>query len=135
MLETIMALLTLPVQHDQLKCLAKAVYHEARGEPYEGQIAVAQVVLNRTKDDNYPKTVCEVVYQPAQFSSITDTKFDEQSDAWEKAVIVAYYTYTGLISQDLTNGATKFYNPVKVKKKPRWAKRMLAKIGNHHFYG
>ena len=54
---------------DQVHCLAEAVYHESRGEPLDGQAAVARVVMNRTKfPKQFGSTICEVVYQPGQFS-------------------------------------------------------------------
>lgn len=53
---------------ESLLCLTLAVFHEARSEPVEAQVAVAQVALNRSRDKDFPKTVCEVVYAPRAFS-------------------------------------------------------------------
>ena len=56
------------VDKEQHKCLAMNIYHEARSESMQGQIAVAQVTLNRVEHDKWPSTICEVVYEPKQFS-------------------------------------------------------------------
>ena len=56
------------VDSKQHECLAMNIYHEARGERMEGQIAVAQVTLNRAAHEEWPSTICDVVYQPKQFS-------------------------------------------------------------------
>ena len=74
------------------ECLARAVYFEARGESLEGQLAVADVVLNRVASKRYPDTICAVVVQRAQFSFIRDGRFppvDRSTKAWRKAVAVA----------------------------------------------
>src|SRR3954464_11035076 len=73
-------------------CLAKAVYFESRGEPIEGQLAVAEVVMNRAASGRYPTSLCEVITQKAQFSFIRNGRFptpDETSPAWRKAVAIA----------------------------------------------
>lgn len=57
-----------PIDHAQAKCLATAIYFESRSEPVSGMAAVAMTVLNRVNSNRYPDTVCEVVYQPYQFS-------------------------------------------------------------------
>lgn len=74
------------------ECLARAVYFEARGESLDGQLAVADVVLNRVASKRYPDTICAVVVQRAQFSFIRDGQFpqvDRSTKAWRKAVAVA----------------------------------------------
>src|SRR4030095_3207335 len=83
----------------ELACLAGAVYFEARGEPIEGQLAVAEVVLNRAASGEYPSSICEVVMQPAQFSFVRDGRFpaiDTGSDAWRTAVAVAHIAAANL---------------------------------------
>src|SRR5947209_6711056 len=77
--------------HEEL-CLAKAVYFEARGETIEGQLAVAEVVLNRARSGRFASSICGVVTQPAQFSFIRAGKFpavNESSDCWKKALAIA----------------------------------------------
>lgn len=65
-------------------CLALAIYYETRSEPLEGQLAVAKVILNRVDSDHYPNDVCDVVYQPRQFSFTHDGKPERpRHDSWE----------------------------------------------------
>jgi spore germination cell wall hydrolase CwlJ-like protein len=91
-------------------CLSANVYHEARGEAFEDQIAVAHVVLNRVADSRWPYTVCEVITQRAQFSWYGDDFPDTIQDlvAFKKNVQNALFVYTGIVA-DLTDGATHYY--------------------------
>ena len=72
---------------DDLRCLATAVYHESKGEPVEGQLAVAQVILNRVESGRYAKSVCGVVRQPGQFTFAYRTP--AESAYWRTAQAVA----------------------------------------------
>ncbi|MBA5779279.1 cell wall hydrolase [Stappia sp. F7233] len=123
------------------RCLAEAVYFEARGEPETGQVAVAQVVLNRVRNPAYPDTICKVVYQNrhkrnrCQFSFACDGIRDRISSkaAWETAQRVAKDAVDGdEYIEDV--GASTHYHATYVK--PRWARSMkrLDKIGRHIFY-
>ena len=120
--------------HEQ-DCLANAVYFEARGEPIEGQLAVAEVVLNRTQSGRYPATICEVVTQPWQFSFVRDgiiPAADRGSEAWRKAVAVARIAEAGatrLLPRDVL-----WYHADYVS--PSWGHRLArnTKIGLHIFY-
>ena len=127
----------------EMKCLADAIYFEARSEPERGQIAVAQVVLNRLKNPAYPNTICGVVYQNknmrnrCQFSfacdgirdRITDRKSWAEAQALAKRVLDDKRT---LYQADV--GASTHYHATYVK--PRWARHMtkMQKIGRHIFY-
>lgn len=130
----------------EVKCLADNIYFEAKSEPYEGQLAVAQVTLNRVEHPQYPKTVCGVVWQQskdrrsgrrvAQFSWTLDGRSDipKSKSAYEEAYAIAeeallYGTKSAIIGTDAL-----FYHANYVK--PRWARRMdrVAQIGNHIFY-
>ena len=124
------------VSEKQQACLAKAVYFEARGEPIKGQLAVADVVLNRAASGKYPSTICEVVTQKAQFSFIEDGRFPEpnkDSKAWRKAVAVARLARNEIaeaVPQDVLWYHADYVAPV-------W-RHGLAKsdqIGAHIFYG
>lgn len=116
-------------------CLAKAVYFEARGESLEGQLAVAQVVINRAASGRYPASLCGVVTQPRQFSFINRGKFptpDMSSDAWRKAVAVsrvAQEKLAGTLAPDVLWYHASYVNP-------GWGKRLRrsAQIGLHVFY-
>lgn len=131
-----------------LVCLALNVYHEARDQPFIGQVAVAQVVMNRVQDHRYPDTICEVVKQgptykwalgfpvrnKCQFSWYCDGKSDEakNKDAWEEALLVAHGVYGGNLD-DFVEGATH-YHAYYVK--PEWAKTKtpIVRISDHVFY-
>ena len=127
----------------ETKCLATAIYFEARGEPERGQIAVAQVVLNRLKNPAYPNTICAVVYQNknkrhrCQFSFACDGIPDRITDrrAWSESQALA----TKILGDDRTMflsdvGAATHYHANYVR--PRWARAMkkVDKIGRHIFY-
>ena len=125
----------------ELWCLATAIYFEARGEAYRGQVAVAQVVLNRVKDHRYPNTICGVVYQnqhrrnSCQFSfacdGIPETITDRQS--WAQAEDIAKRYTTGELYLTEVGDATH-YHATYVR--PAWAPRMqkVTQIGLHIFY-
>jgi spore germination cell wall hydrolase CwlJ-like protein len=127
----------------EMKCLAEAIYFEARGEPEEGRIAVAQVVLNRLKNPAYPSTICGVVYQNknkrnrCQFSFACDGIRDRitNKSAWVEAQALAKRVLDDdkhLYIADV--GASTHYHATYVK--PRWARKMTKKdkIGRHIFY-
>jgi spore germination cell wall hydrolase CwlJ-like protein len=116
-------------------CLANAVYFEARSEPIEGQLAVAQVVLNRAASGIYPAGLCDVIKQHAQFSFIRKGEIpaaDKSSAAWRKAVAIAHIASEKLASEVAPN--TLWYHASYVA--PKWKRRLTrqAKIGLHIFY-
>jgi hypothetical protein len=122
-------------QSEQELCLAKAVYFEARGETLEGQLAVAEVVLNRASSGRYPPTICAVVTQPAQFSFIRGGKFpavDPNSDCWKKALAIADVATKHLATSLAPN--VLWYHATYVA--PAWGrqKTRAAQIGTHIFY-
>ena len=123
------------IEGEQKHCLAGAVYFEARGEPLDGQLAVAEVVLNRAASGRYPATICEVVTQKAQFSFIRDGEFppiNKASKAWEKAVAIAEIASRELDSK--LKSDVLWYHADYVS--PSWGKRLSkeTKIGLHIFY-
>jgi spore germination cell wall hydrolase CwlJ-like protein len=117
------------------ECLANAVYFEARSEPIEGQLAVAEVVLNRAASGRYPSDLCAVITQKAQFSFIRHGRFphaDRGSDAWRKAVAIASIArqkLAGSLPSDVL-----WYHATYVS--PSWGKRLTrqTQIGLHIFY-
>ena len=134
-------------------CLALNTYHEAKNQSTVGQIATAQVVMNRVEDNRFPNTVCEVVKQGptrpswedpnkeypikhrCQFSWYCDGKSDvpKNEKAWRKAQDVAFLVLYDKIKLDVTEGATH-YNATYVK--PAWAKtkKRTTRIEKHIFY-
>jgi spore germination cell wall hydrolase CwlJ-like protein len=123
------------------RCLAEAVYFEARGESEEGQAAVAQVILNRVHSEHYPDSVCDVVYQNrnrknrCQFSFACDGRDDRirNNDAWSTAQRIAREVGEGRTWLEEVSYATH-YHATYVK--PRWIRDMVKqdKIGRHIFY-
>lgn len=117
-----------------VKCLAQNIYHEARGDSTRGQIAVAHVVINRTKNDAYPDDVCSVVWDKAQFSWTLDNSLWKITDqkSYEKAKKIASEVLLGE-HKDITNGATHYYEPTLVD--PEWSDHGVnkRKIGSHLF--
>lgn len=118
-----------------LLCLALNVYHEARGEPFAGQMAVAQVTLRRAQFDE--RKVCKVVVAPRQFSwtNKRQPKPTERA-AWGRAVLAAKKAllWAKGVGPDHSNGATHFHARYV---KPYWSRvgTRVAVIGGHYFYG
>jgi spore germination cell wall hydrolase CwlJ-like protein len=117
------------------ECLANAVYFEARSEPIEGQLAVAEVVMNRASSGRYPTDLCSVITQKAQFSFIRRGKFpraNRDSEAWKKAVAIAAIARQKLAGT-LPSGVL-WYHASYVS--PKWGKRLTkqTQIGLHIFY-
>ena len=117
-------------------CLANAVYFEARGESLEGQLAVAEVVMNRAASGRYPASLCEVVVQPAQFSFVHRGRMpraDRSSEAWRRAVGVARVAAEGMAPR-LLPPSCLWYHANYVS--PGWGHRLAesARIGLHIFY-
>ncbi|MET7246084.1 cell wall hydrolase [Methylobacterium sp. EM32] len=123
------------------RCLAEAVYFEARGEPEQGQAAVAQVVLNRAKSGLYPANICGVVYQNrhrymgCQFSFACEGKSLRITDdaSWQVATRVAQSVVEGRTYLADVGGATHYHADYV---KPRWSRRLrkMDVIGRHIFY-
>lgn len=117
------------VDDENFDILASAIFAEARGEPYEGQVAVGAVIMNRVKNKNFPNTIKEVVYQSGQFSSVTDGQIDlEPNETAYKAAEEA------LKGNDPSADALYFYNP-KTAKTLWWltTRDTVAEIGSHVF--
>lgn len=117
-----------------IDCLAHNVYHEARNQPVNGQRAVVEVVLNRLLDNRWPDSICEVVYQPYQFSwTIKEPNIKDKESLWAcyKVVIEVLYGNNG------------YYNPTqklyyhRTDITPKWDFRKLKQLyilGEHIFY-
>ncbi len=115
-------------------CLANAVYFEARGESLEGQLAVADVVINRTESSRYPDNWCDVVKQYKQFSFVFDRQFPEINErkAWETAKAVAQVAIDD--AHDIVRGDVLWYHADYVAPKWRLAFKEVNKVGVHIFY-
>lgn len=129
------------VQHD-INCLAENVYYEARGEPEAGQIAVADVTVNRTKAPGFPQSVCGVVHEKkehkCQFSWVCWRErppIDKNSQQWVKAQDIATTVLLFNNGSDIIQKRSAlFYHADYVH--PIWAKKMkfIKRIGTHLFY-
>jgi len=113
---------------DDLELLARIINAEARGESFEGKVAVGAVVLNRVQHPGFPKSIREVVYQPGQFTAVTDKQINLLPD--DSAYRAAEAALEG---QDPSKGAIYYYNP-KLATDP-WIKKrsVVCNIGNHRF--
>jgi N-acetylmuramoyl-L-alanine amidase len=118
---------------EEFECLARAVYFESRGEPLEGQLAVAEVILNRVRSGRFRSTICDVVRQPSQFSFVRRGVIPEaprESAAWHRSVAIAHIALNDLA--DATGDESLFFHATYVN--PRWGRPRIARIGNHIFY-
>ena len=111
-----------------LDLLARLISAEARGEPYEGQVAVGAVVLNRVEHPSFPNSIAEVIYQPGAFSCLDDGQFDEP--VAESAYRAARDAMNGW---DPTYGAIYYFNPATATSKWIWSRPLIVNIGKHRF--
>jgi spore germination cell wall hydrolase CwlJ-like protein len=126
----------------QLKCLAQNIYYEAKGEPFEGKVAVAQVTLNRARSGQFPNDICQVVFQKTKFAEKVVCQFSwyceqptrarpinpeafEESYAVAKRVLLEGFYLEGLKT-------ALYFHADYVN--PRWGKEKVATIGRHIFY-
>jgi len=130
----------------ETRCLSLALYHEARGEPLQGQFAVGRVILNRTASRFYPDTICGVVYQNSarlnrcQFSFACDGKADRAGNvhAWQAAVRMAERLMCRDTCGDMAISAnlirSTHYHATSAR--PSWSKKLqrTGQIGRHVFY-
>lgn len=115
--------------HD-IHCLATAVYFESRGEPLEGQLAVAQAILNRVVSGRYADNACAVISQPGQFS-FNHYRSPRAGAAWETAKSIAMIAADGMWRQIAPKAMSFHANYVS----PNWAgKTKVVRIGRHIFY-
>ena len=118
---------------EQLRCLAGAIYFESKGEPLAGQLAVAQVILNRAEAGRFGESVCAVVKQPGQFSFVRGGRIpaiDVGRPAYRTAIAIAKVALAD--AWDSTAGRALYFHARRVS--PRWNHTRVASIGNHVFY-
>jgi spore germination cell wall hydrolase CwlJ-like protein len=129
-----------PSGGDELKCLAEALYFEARGETVKGQFAVAEVILNRVESERFPSSACGVINQgtgkkyQCQFTYTCDGQEEviKEKQAYERVSKVARAALDGVVPE-LTKGATHYHTTAV---RPQWSKvyKKTAAIGTHIFY-
>jgi len=116
------------ISQQDLKLMANAVYGESRGEPYEGQVAVAAVILNRVKSSEFPNTVSGVIFQPGAFTAVADGQiWLTPNEKASKAVKDA------LSGWDPTDGCLYYFNPETATSKWIWSRPQYKTIGKHIF--
>lgn len=113
---------------EDLYLLASIIHGEARGEPYEGQVAVGAVVLNRVASPDFPNTIAEVIFQPGAFDAVEDQQFYLTPN--ETALNAARDALNGW---DPTNGALYYWNPVTATSRWIWSVPITTTIGRHVF--
>lgn len=116
----------------ETECLARTVYLEAANQTLQGQLAVAQVVLNRMKSHTYPKSACAVVGQHGQFARSDDDSDPAASKPWATAVAIATIAEDGHVAE-VAPGAM-FFHATYVS--PAWSQdhERIAQVGDHIFY-
>ncbi|HJQ18001.1 MAG TPA: cell wall hydrolase [Allosphingosinicella sp.] len=132
--ELVAAYASSDVPDGELECLATAIYYEAKSEPLAGQLAVAEVIINRTRSaGRFPATLCGVVKQRGQFSFVRGGHLPatpRASAGWRTAVAIAQ-----IARQELATGSAPralFFHAKRVS--PRWHLTRVASVGNHVFY-
>jgi len=125
------------ISNEEENCIAIAVYHEARGEGLEGQLAVARVIMNRAASSKYPDSWCGVVKQPWQFSFVNPRTghipyVDQDSASWRKAKAITKLAVTQVVPS--LSDDVLWYHADYVA--PSWGRRLsfVQKIGTHIFY-
>lgn len=113
-----------------LQLIARAVNGEARGEPYEGQVAVAAVILNRVRHPSFPNTVAGVIYQPGAFTAVSDGQINVPIDP--KSTVYKACT-DAMNGWDPSGGAIYYFNPKTATSKWIWSRPAIKTIGNHRF--
>ena len=108
--------------------LARIISAEARGEPYDGQVAVGAVVLNRVRHPSFPATVSGVTYQTDAFTAVSDGQFDQPiaECAWRAA-------RDALGGSDPSGGALYYFNPATATSAWIWSRPLIVTIGSHRF--
>lgn len=110
--------------------LARAVNGEARGEPYEGQVAVAAVILNRVRHASFPNTISGVIYQPGAFTAVSDGQINVPID--ENSTVYKACS-DALNGWDPTGGAIYYFNPDTATNEWIWSRPLIVQIGKHRF--
>ena len=113
-----------------IQIMANAVYGEARGEPYEGQVAVAAVILNRLESPEFPDTISGIIFQPLAFTAVADGQINVPIDENSTVVKAAQDALNGW---DPTNGCIYYFNPDTATSSWIWSKTIVKTIGKHHF--
>lgn len=113
-----------------LQLMARAINGEARGEPYEGQVAVGAVILNRVKSSKFPNTIAGVIYQSGAFTAVSDGQINVPIAQGSTVLKAAQDAMNGW---DPTGGAIYYFNPDTATNKWIWSRPLIKTIGKHRF--
>lgn len=113
-----------------LQLMARAINGEARGEPYEGQVAVGAVILNRVKSSQFPNTIAGVIYQSGAFTAVADGQINVPIEEGSSVYKAAKDAMNGW---DPTGGCIYYFNPDTATNKWIWSRPHVKTIGKHRF--
>ena len=113
-----------------IQLMARAINGEARGEPYEGQVAVGAVILNRVKDSKFPNSISGVIYQPGAFTAVSDGQINQPIKEESTVYKAAQDAKNGW---DPTGGCIYYFNPATATNKWIWSRPLVKTIGKHRF--
>ena len=113
-----------------IQLMARAINGEARGEPYEGQVAVGAVILNRVKDSRFPNSISGVIYQPGAFTAVSDGQINAAISEGSTVYKAAQDAINGW---DPTSGCVYYFNPNTATNKWIWSRPLVKTIGKHRF--
>lgn len=122
------ALRNVTFTQNEIEMMAKLVHAEAKGESFEGKVAVAAVVLNRLSSDQFPNTIEEVIFEPGAFTPVADGQYYTTPDAEDYRAV--YYAIRGW---DPAGGALFYFNPQTATSAWIWSRQQIRQIGNHIF--
>ena len=113
-----------------VQLMARAINGEARGEPYEGQVAVGAVILNRVKSSQFPNTISGVIYQSGAFTAVADGQINKPI---EEGATVYKAAQDAVNGWDPTGGCIYYFNPATATNKWIWSRPLVKTIGKHRF--
>lgn len=113
-----------------VQLIARAINGEARGEPYEGQVAIGAVILNRVKHASFPNTIAGVIYQSGAFTAVADGQINHPIASGSTVVKAARDAINGW---DPSGGAIYYFNPNTATNKWIWSRPQIKTIGQHIF--
>lgn len=113
-----------------VQLIARAINGEARGELYEGQVAVGAVILNRVKDSRFPNSISGVIYQAGAFTAVADGQINASISESSTVFKAAQDALNGW---DPTSGCVYYFNPATATNKWIWSRPLVKTIGKHRF--
>lgn len=121
---------TISSSTSDIQLMARAINGEARGEPYEGQVAVGAVILNRVKSSSFPNTISGVIYQSGAFTAVADGQINVPIESGSTVIKAAQDAMNGW---DPSGGALYYFNPATATNKWIWTRPLIKVIGKHRF--